>query len=124
MVVCAAQQRELSGCRYRSRAPADSDCTGHVDSACSIDPADTGGTWGDTIDLTQLNKSDGTLDTSKYASISASFQTTFRIVCNSADADVTVTADTLDDGVTSPPSGYVRYVDYTAQVDIKKILAV
>ena len=96
---------------------------GNVPSKCQV-VSGTGvsQTFGTTVDLGDLSAPDGTLlpglsvTSADYADLLA------RVVCTTANADVTLTATPLAiAGAPAAPTGYTNVIDYTAAVAVTTV---
>jgi hypothetical protein len=100
--------------------------TGTVGGRCSVvAPGGTTetATFGGTIDLQRLDATDGTLRSALTASTAASpaegLSVGTRIVCNSANPTVGISATALNTGgATDPGAGYSNDINYWAQVKV------
>ena len=78
------------------------------------------GTFGGTIALSNLDEADGTLKTSLESTISAAPAGTpveTRIVCNSANTNISVNAGKLSNSAAAD-TGYSNDIDYTAELEV------
>lgn len=95
---------------------------GSVTPKCSVVPNNAGNTWGTTVELGELAQADGTLATD----LATRFGTeggeglSAKVVCTSADADVTVDANPLVGPTGTLPDGYTNTIHYIADVTFKK----
>lgn len=93
------------------------DVIGHVTGTCSVQPGG-GGTFGDTIDLGELDGADGKISSTLTGSTISGASKTFSVICNTGTPSVSLTATAMKDGVVSPAAGYTNTVDYKAQLDL------
>lgn len=94
--------------------------TGTVASKCTVvSTSPAGSTFGTTVALGELAQADGTLATdlaSRFTSIGGAGLTA-KVVCTSANADVTVNADpVVSASGAGAPTGYTNTVHYKADV--------
>lgn len=95
---------------------------GSVTPKCSVVPNNAGNTWGTTVSLGELAQADGTLATdlaSRFTTIGATGLSA-KVVCTSADADVTVDAEPLVGPTGALPGGYTNTIHYIADVTFNK----
>lgn len=96
--------------------------TGTVAARCAIVGGSSGSTFTDNVNLGELAKSDGTLETSgtltaRFTSTTTSGTPAFRVVCDSANPSVAVDATELTTPG-APPTGYNNRIDYVARVNV------
>lgn len=99
------------------------DVTGSVAGRCSVVLVAGGAgtsTFNGTIALGALDDADGTLKDTLQGTTSAAAAGSYstRVICNSANTNIDITADTLDTGSGTPPTGYSREIDYTAEMEV------
>ena len=96
---------------------------GNVPSKCQV-VSGTGvsQTFGTTVDLGDLSAPDGTLRTGISVTSADYADLLARVVCTTANADVTLTATPLAiAGAPAAPAGYTNVIDYTAGVQITEV---
>lgn len=97
---------------------------GSVQSKCFVLPNNAGNTFGTTVQMGELAKSDGTLINS--ATLSQTFGTaggtglSAQVLCTSANPDVSVTAEPLAN-LAPADAGYDNSIDYTADVTFTQV---
>jgi hypothetical protein len=98
--------------------------TGNVDSKCIVATAGnpTGpATFGGTVALGNLAQADGTLATdlaTRFNAVGNNTQLQYKIVCTSANTNVSVDADPIVAATGLAQPGYANQVDYTAHVAV------
>lgn len=102
------------------------DITGNVADKCIVtdDGTPTSGSFGGSVDLGQLDDTDGTLkDSSVLAaafSAAGAANLTYRIVCTTPNTQLTVNANELTTGATVT-TGYANTVHYNANVQLSLV---
>lgn len=107
----------LSGTVASAAVTGTVDVIGHVTGTCTVQPG-SGNTFGDTINLGELDGSDGKISSTLTGSTIAGASKQFTVVCNTGTPSVTLSATAMKDNVVSPASGYTNQVDYTAKLDL------
>lgn len=94
--------------------------TGNVAATCYVGTPgnNAGASFSDTIALSTLNQSDGTLKTTLEGSAPVTGATkTFTVTCSGSDATVSLSATRFSTGSGTTPAGYSRNIDYTTELD-------
>ena len=85
----------------------------------------TTGSFGGSVDLGQLDATDGRLKESAVLSSMfsavAGTQLTYRVVCTTPSTQVAVKTDSLANGSATPSAGYANTVNYTAVVSLAMV---
>jgi hypothetical protein len=98
--------------------------TGTVVGRCSVVQPGGGvgvGTFGGTIALSDLDEADGTLKATLEGTTSmapAGTPVETRVVCNSANTNISVNAGKLSNNVPLTDAGYSNDIDYTAELEV------
>lgn len=93
--------------------------TGTVAARCAVTSGGSGSTFGGTIALGELTQTSGILRTDLQGATPVNGATLdFTVNCNGNDADVTLTATSMDAGLGVPANGFSSTLDYTAELDM------
>ena len=92
---------------------------GHVTGICAVlvggSPSNS---FSGTIDLGELEGSDGKLAPALAASTITGASQSFTVICNSATPGVSLAATTMTGNASTVLAGYTKTIDYTARLDL------
>ena len=93
------------------------DLIGNVPPKCQVVPGGAT-TFGGTVDFGDISDTDGTLRNLGTVDATTNADLGARVVCNTATANVSLSATPMTNGGAAPAAGYANSVDYSASVSM------